>query len=357
MDQLILQNQYDDLPLNYRFSFLKAISTGQLMPEFPVHVQMDLVGACNNKCPFCFFRDGADNLDMDRDPIRRKSLATDLVLGALHDFKSVGVKAITLTGGGESLLHKDINIILKTIFDLGFELGVMSNLNLMPSTDLLKKALWIRVSLDAASKDTYQKIHAPGGGISFDDVVNNMRFLAPHVDLGISFLICRSNWHEIAQVAELAARIGVSYVQYKLVYDQDKSQSLFAKREDIYRLLDQAKEIASRSFKKLEIIDLLGRISLIEKSPRNYRQCYIHRHTAIVGADAQMYLCCLLKYIPQFSLGSLQTASFQEIWAGAKRKGIIHGFNKDKCPPCFYEKTNEAIDYLLSKDNPHKNFV
>lgn len=357
MDGVMHQNHYDDLPLNYRFSFLKALSTGLLMPEFPLHVQMDLVGACNNKCPFCFFRDGADNLEMDRDPIRRKSLETKLILSALDEFKSVGVKAITLTGGGESLLHKDIDAVLRKIHDHGFELGIMSNLNLMPDLELMRKALWLRVSLDAASASVYDKVHAPGGGITFADVVKNMQSLAGHVDLGLSFLVYRENWHEIADAARLAADIGASYIQYKLVYDTDKSVPLLPEREKIHALLDEAKDIAAATKGKLDVIDLLSRISLIEKSPRNYRQCYIHRYTAIVGADAQMYLCCLLKYVPDFALGSLKENTFRELWDGAKRRGILKDFDKDKCPTCYYEKTNEAIDYLLSKDNPHKNFI
>ncbi len=350
------QDHYDDLPLNHRFSAFKILGQKNYLPEFPVHVQMDLVGACNNKCPFCFFRDGADNIGEERDPIRKKTLDTQIALRLLDEFHTNGVKAITITGGGESLIHKDINLILKKIIDHKFELGIMSNLNILPDVTLMRQVKWLRVSLDAASKEVYQKVHAPGGGITFDTVVDNMKKLAGHIDLGISFLVYKENWHEIAEAAKLAADIGADYIQYKLVFDTDHSTDLIPQREKIFELVAQAKEIGAKS-KKLEVIDLLGRVSLIEKSPRNYRQCYIHRHTAIVGVEAELYLCCLLKYVDTFSMGSLKNSTFKELWLGEKRRQVLESFDKEKCPTCFYEKTNETIDYLLSQDNPHKNFI
>lgn len=349
---------YDDQPLNYRFSAFKVLSLDNLKPEFPLHFQMDLVGTCNNHCPFCFFRDDADNFsDVERNPIRNKRLPTDLTLNILDELKSKGVKAITLTGGGESLIHKDINQILERIHHHGFELGIMSNLNIMPDLELMKKTKWLRVSLDAASNESYKKIHGPGGGITFDTVVSHMKSLAGHVDLGISFLICGDNWHEIKKAVELGHEIGANYVQFKLVNDADKSHSLLPHREKIMALMDEALAYNQKQTHKLEVIDLLGRISLIEKQPRHYRDCYIHYHTGIIGADAKLYLCCLLKYDNDFCLGSLEEGSITQLWDGPIRKKMLERFDKDKCPSCFYEKTNEVIDYMLSQDNPHKFFV
>lgn len=349
---------YDDLPLNYRFSAFKVLSLDNLKPEFPLHFQMDLVGTCNNHCPFCFFRDEADNFnDIERNPIRKKRLDTNLVLKTLDELKSRGVQAITLTGGGESLIHKDINLILEHIHKHDFELGIMSNLNIMPDLELMRKTKWLRVSLDAATHESYQKIHGPGAGVTFKTVTDHMRSLAGHVDLGMSFLVCQDNWREIKQAVELAHDIGVNYIQFKLVNDSDKSQSLLPHRGELMNLMDEALAFNQKQKNPVEIIDLLGRISLIEKQPRLYRQCYIHYHTGIIGADAKLYLCCLLKYDDHFCLGSLENSTINELWDGPLREKLLDEFDKEKCPSCFYEKTNEVIDYMLSQNNPHKFFV
>ena len=49
--------------------------------------------------------------------------------------------------------------------------------------------------------------------------------------------------------------------------------------------------------------------------------------------------------------------SFTEIWDGEQRKTWLAKLDVQKCPACWFDQTNELIEYLVSENPPHVNFV
>lgn len=98
---------------------LQALRDGSGMP---IHAWLAAHDLCNHKCAFCSVGERAgDNLPF---PVIQKYFET---------LSGLGLKAVTISGGGNSILYKcketgaDFNQLVEFLFDLGLQVGVITN--------------------------------------------------------------------------------------------------------------------------------------------------------------------------------------------------------------------------------------
>jgi radical SAM protein with 4Fe4S-binding SPASM domain len=315
---------------------------------------VDLCGVCNHRCVFCFFRKGAKNVGGARSSIRDiRALDTDLLVRTLSECATLSVRAVTLVGGGEPLLHKDVDKIIAHIEGAGLAYGVITNLSVREKPKFLSSASWVRVSIDAATERTYNVLHRPPPG-SFPRVLENLAFLAPQVETGVSFLIHRDNWREIVEGAKLFRGLGARYVQYKPVYDEDRGEAIRPHLDEIEALLKEAAQLESPAF---SVINHLSRVRILGDGRKRYERCRIQHLATQIGADGKVYACCLMKYFPDFCLGDLRQITFADLWTSRARAEFLERHRASRCPPCWYDGTNEALEYLAQPLPLHAHFI
>ena len=88
-----------------------------------------------------------------------------------------------------------------------------------------------------------------------------------------------------------------------------------------------------------------------------YSFCYKQKIHPLIGADGNVYPCCLLKYYDRHVLGNILKESFAAVWEGPKRRAWVQNLNVDECPPCWFDRTNDFIEYMLTKNPRHLEFV
>ncbi len=110
----------------------------------PITIQLAPTEACDSNCPFCSVG-GRD--------ITQK-IPFDTIEQGLKDFKSLGAKAVEITGGGNPLIYKDngntFNHFLDVCVKLGFKIGIITNSENLPrhiDPSFYDKIDWIRISL------------------------------------------------------------------------------------------------------------------------------------------------------------------------------------------------------------------
>ena len=136
----------------------------------PTVVEFDPTTACNLVCPDCISRDLLNQGFFSRDRI--KQLTKEIV--------DAGVKAVVLIGGGEPLAHPEIGWVIEYLGKNGVQIGITTNgLLIERNMDVIAKyASWVRVSMDAATSDTYKRIRPSRSGESmFDEAIRIMKNL------------------------------------------------------------------------------------------------------------------------------------------------------------------------------------
>jgi len=103
------------------------------------HLQINPTNNCNRNCTFCSF----SNRDKELELSHRK------IINIMKKAKKCGCESLTITGGGEPLMHKKINEIISDIHDMGIEMGLVTNGDMFRklNTDAMNLLTWCRISV------------------------------------------------------------------------------------------------------------------------------------------------------------------------------------------------------------------
>lgn len=291
-------------------------------PIMPVTCEIDLSNKCQLDCNFCMYKHFRKSNSMFLDWILYIRLIKSLV--------SIGAKSVTFTGGGEPTMYPYFNKATDIARLAGLELGLITNgVNLSKIQDL-SIFKFVRVSLDAATSETYEKIK--GKNLFGKVVINIGEAVRDGAPIGISFVVSKENKHEITKAKKLAKQLGVRYIQFKPVWINGKVFTDYEVEEDVLTL-SNIRSIA------------------VDQLP-----CDIAGLVGIVSATADVYFCCQHRGDPNYVLGNLNDDSFGIIWA--KRVQVKPDISA--CPMCRYMEYAEAYKQLIEEGTmffDHKHFL
>lgn len=142
--------------------------------EFPTYIMFDITNRCNARCLHC-----PQSTDYGRGVHKTIHLDFSLYTRAVDECRGREIQFIRLTADGEPLLHPKVFDMIDYAVkkDVG-PVGLTTNgslLNLDCAEKLAKSgAFLVDISLDAACKETYEKIRR---GLSFEKTVGNIHHL------------------------------------------------------------------------------------------------------------------------------------------------------------------------------------
>ena len=201
---------------------------------------------------------------------------------------------------------------------------------------LAEHASYVRVSVDAATTDTYRTFRPSRKGDSvFDHVIENMRRFAAVKKgaLGYSFLVmvrqddgkpAISNHHEVLAAAELAKSIGCDYFEVKAMFD--KGHHIVGLAEDVLAsIADQLEQARCLEGPDFEIVNSSTLDSLRDQvgpiQPKDYHRCRVAELRTLVTSSG-VFVCPYRRGNPAAMLGDAVTESLVDIWDRSDR-GII----------------------------------
>lgn len=290
----------------------------------PVTVHLSPTDNCNLNCHFCSVkRRGGDELDLDQ---------CQRVIDDYADRGRVrkGAKSIEITGGGDPLLHPDIEEIVKHAHNRGLDVGLISNgiaLEQIGSLrDFTSQLTWMRLSLNGIDFDmdsTYLDI-APDALETF---------------VGCSYVFTQevSTAKHIERVNKVAQHLGAEYV--RVVPNCNTTEEIEWTRENVPQLI--------RPYPKM---------FLQLKDHSTPPVCYWRYIKPFVNSDGWIYHCSTC---PLFE-GRFPTRWRVARWDEIEKiyDGKIVSFDTSECSLCFYGSQNMILDSLLSARHvKHRGFV
>ena len=326
--------------------------------SMPITYELDMTNICNSKCHFCF---GFFNSKKYQVSINLKEAKN-----ILNQIKKFGGKAVTFTGGGEPLCNKNTISAVKYAKKIGLDVGFITNGILLDENnikDIVSSCVWVRVSLDASTKETYLKTHGLNSNI-FDLVVSNIKLLSKekkqqksNITIGVGFLTYDRTIHEIIDFAKLCSKLGVDYAQYRPLLKKHMEKEFNTTSQDL--VIDNIKKAYKYSNSKFSVVSSVHKYNLIasEKYERQYDVCYGHNFAAVIAADKKMYLCCHMRGIKKYCIGDLNKNTLKEIWLSKQREKVYKNINFKDCPLLCRCDSFNTILFDIQKPIKHKNFI
>ncbi len=349
---------YSNLKIFAHMDEVNKVKNGQRIA--PIYVRIKPTNRCNQNCNYCHYRNPYLDLDqyLPTDEINREKM-----LEIIHDFKDMGVKAVTFSGGGEPLLYPYIEDAMEAVLEAGIDLSVITNGSLLAGkkAELLSKAKWVRISLESGTEQTYSKIRGVNQGM-FGQVCNNIYNFAQIKDmqceLGINFVIGPDNYKEVYQSGKLMQEIGVNHIKYTALVNSDV-ESVHAPFkvnviEQIHKLM---REETSPDFKVINMYE-----SDFEQRTvfgRSYDFCGIKDFVTVIAANSKIYYCHDKAYLSAGEVGDISKKSFKEVWFSDEVTQRLARFNpKQLCRHhCVYDDRNNLLNLFYGMDNKHINFI
>ena len=342
---------YSNLKAAYYIDRIAALRTKQ--PVMPVQVQLVISDLCNQDCNFCTHRisngTASELFSIGDNHNPNRMIPTDKCIEILDDCRSLGVEAIQFTGGGEPTVHPD-HLKIFEYAQKHFKTGLISNGFYLKDWDIYNKFDWIRISLDAACSETYQKIRKHSG---FYTVVSNINDFSREYKgtLGVGFVVAKDNYNELYEAAKLAKDIGADYIRYGAIMS-NSGTDLYSHGIEIP--IEESITAASRDYadNKFKIHDLFtSRLIDLRSGSPDYDFCGYQYFTVYIGGDQKVYRCCTTSYTRHGDVGDLSKQRFFDWAVNAKRD-----FNAKSCSVCQFNDKNRVINYLLSQPD-HVEFV
>lgn len=304
----------------------------------PVHVQLILSDLCNQACSFCAYRDPGYtssklfHIAGNYNPNRK--LTTEKALEVLDDCAEMGVRAISFTGGGEPTVHPDFQIIVDRATDLGLKWSLVTNGVLLHKFDVTK-ASWIRVSLDASRPETYSKIRKVPTA-HFDRALQAVK------GNGVGFVVTPDNWEEVVEATEIVRDLGAKH--FRIGSQVAEDNVWLGDRERIQQVSRLCAIAESKSRPGFEVHNRFNMIFEGEEIPKD-GLCGFQYFTTYIGADQNLYRCCVYAYNPRGLVGTIKDKRFKDAWEQSDL-----GIDARECRHCNFRSINRKIVEHLQED-------
>ncbi|HMV17992.1 MAG TPA: SPASM domain-containing protein [Zoogloea sp.] len=331
----------------------------------PVIVEVSPVGYCNQKCKFCY----SDKIETKGDKI------PDAILTRLFcDLAGMGVQAVSLQGTGEPLMHGGLPdaIVAGAGKGLRYSLtttGVVFTEKIQ--SRILQHLTFMKCSVLENDRDRYALMHGCSPK-QWDQLIANLGAAANRrsregLDVALmgTVYVELNNFDRLPQIIRFYRDLGLDYiVVQEATYteftpsNQSRNTSEHFTAAEIDAMKAEVLKLNTEDFTvkvRFPVDDTSYHVGM-------YKDCWKDDHCQgikffpLVAADGNVYSCYRAWGKSEFSMGSLHTQSFEEIWRGERRQEVerqIMGTppGGDECAVCGISKLN---DILSKYEQPNK---
>jgi len=348
------------------------------MPAFgPLSINLDLTAACNFACPHCV-DSGIINTG--------EYLSYNDIQRSLETLKERGLLSVILIGGGDPTLHRDFEDIVRMVKRIGLQLGIVTNGTRLDRVaavaDLFEPKDWLRLSIDAGTRQTFIKAHRPKISIDLHTILQNAHDIKkanPTVSLGYSFVIVwdgidvngltlAPNIDEMESAVRLALQYGFDYVSFKpclVRLEGSKRESLLnetAEKRQVRLIaslrdnLERAQQAAAGRIAILQSVNLQalleGKVEDLKLQPRT---CHMQFFRTVL-TPAGVYHCPAFRGIDKARvagpLGYVNRERFAETADRVEQStGSFDAHSECHEVACFYHHVNWWVDRIIKSED------
>jgi MoaA/NifB/PqqE/SkfB family radical SAM enzyme len=246
----------------------------KLKKVYPIYVEISPYGGCNHRCTFCALDYmGYENISMDFDVLKN----------TLTNMAEKGVKSVMFAGEGEPLLFKNLDLIVEHCTNVGIDTSLTTNfvpLNKKNIERCVENCSWIKISLNAGTRENYAKIHRTKE-IDFDRVISNIEYALEYkkknnlsCTIGIQSLLLPDNQQEMVTLAKICKDLGVDYLVIKPYSQHSFSETTEYKDIDYSNMLYLKEQLQTFNDDKFSLIFRINTMNKYIEKKQPYKKCY-----------------------------------------------------------------------------------
>ena len=309
---------------------------------YPRIVEIHPTDRCNQSCTYCFNRGLSAFSDLRGGQPKPLTLARYRSLFA--EMAALGCTHLSISGGGEPFCDPRVMQIIRLARSARLQVRLVTNGTRITAAELpeLVRLNEIRVSIDAATAETYGKVRRTDSS-QFHALLGTLRRLVflrnlekTSLSIGATFLVSALNQHEVKPFATLMSEIGVDRVLFKrdILADDAPSRREPAEAENV---VDGATGGTHVQFRHAHI-----------NSGVEHASCFIPFFKVAIDPYGDIFSCGLASQpgvTTGYVLGSLLQGSLMEIWLQSRGLRVRMKLGNIGCPRCSH--TDHALNTAM----------
>ena len=343
------KDKIDSLPLNI----------AKILP--PTHIRIKPTNVCNHRCTYCAYL--AKDLQLGQDMVVKDFIPLGKMMEIIDDVISMGVRAVTFSGGGEPFCYPYLLDMAKKLAASPVKFAALTNGSRVTgeiAEVFAHSATWLRISMDGWDDASYMKYRGVPDG-EFTKILSNIvRFkkLKGKCYLGVSIVVDRDNVEHVFDMIKVLKNSGVDSVKVSPCIVSNSGQENNKYHTPIFQTAKEQinKARAESGGKGLDIFDSYHeQLSTFKKE---YTWCPYLQILPVIGADLNVYPCHDKAYnLAEGLMGSIKDQRFRDFWFSDKN----NFFKIDPSVHCnhhcvAHERNKTILDYL-DVDKEHLEFV
>ena len=295
----------------------------QTIPEYPLHVDLELASICNLRCPMCY----TISSDFKR-RVNTTLMTLELFKRLVDECAAGGVYSIRLSFRGEAFLHPDIVECIRYAKEKGIkEVSTLTNgvrIDEDMFTEIMNLGIdWITFSIDGVG-EVYEKIRRPA---KFDRVVEKL-----------------TNFAKIKKAAGKVKPVVKVQTIYPAISDNpDEFYEVFAPISDL---------VSSNPLQEAVTEDAMRHLPKVPEfvCPQLYQRL-------VIGADGLAMMCTNDRKSENI-VGDVNKSTIHDIWHGEemnRHREIHQAFmgpeQVEACSKCYYPLVTVPEDVTVQGRN------
>lgn len=326
------------------------------------YLHLDITSNCNLRCKMCEWRY----------KVPREDMPWELYKRVIDEGLKLGMRKMVLASRGEGLIHPKAAKMINYAHDKGLGIELVTNLTVMNDEllDAVSNVNRLAVSIDGATKETYEKIRK---GANFKRTIDNLRRVAANkrkTRIQINYVLQKDNYQEIDLMVDLMGSIpGVNHLSFGFPNNEMKEVIEQTRLNvDEFEIYKQKAQVAAEKLKKYPMtsnqnidpdhLEKYGE-SILQGSCQPYIHeipCYNLWFGTFINPSGLVFPCCDF-YEEAFILGDLKEQSLKEIWRSEKFNDARRRFKGRKPKVCERCPGNNRYYHDLLKGLPFSRFV
>lgn len=327
----------------------------------PTHIRIKPTNVCNHHCTYCAYL--AKALQLGHDMVVKDFIPREKMIEIVDDIISMGVKAVTFSGGGEPFCYPYLLDTVKKLAASPVKFAALTNGSRVTgeiAEVFAHSATWLRISMDGWDDVSYMKYRLVPDG-EFTKILSNVvkfKKLKGKCYLGVSIVVDRDNVGHIFDLVKVLKNSGVDSVKVSPCIVSNSGQENIEYHAAIFQTAREQinRARAELEDKNLEIYDAYHeQLSTFKKE---YTWCPYLQILPVIGADLNVYSCHDKAYnLAEGLIGSIKDQRFRDFWFSDKN----NFFKIDPSVHCdhhcvAHERNRVILDYL-NVDREHLDFV
>lgn len=346
-----MNNKYSNFKLVWFREKLESLLTGAVTA--PIYVRIKPINKCCHDCFFCVYH---ATTSMHDTMAMADSLSKEKFAEVVDDLHTMGVRAVTFSGGGEPLMHPTIVPMMHKLLDYNIDLSIITNGQLLNKdrAEVLANAKWVRISMDYFDASSF--VESRGGNEKmFHAILENMAAFRGirKGDFSVNFIITKRNYNKICEVAVLLKKLGVDNVRFSPVWMDDFVAYHEPLKKDVLAQLRDCAILENDAFRIFHSYNITS-----EQLVRTYHKCHYQQVVPVIAADYGVYSCHNVSYTNYGLIGSIRNQSFRELWfSEATRQRFANFDPTQNCDgiQCANDTKNKMIAEMIESHGD--NFV